>query len=1099
MSSPALREKRRALLNQMLTADGLGRPVVRGIPRRDPLQPVPLSFSQERLWFLDRLAVASQFYVENSASRLGVEINSAVLEEAINKVVDRHEVLRVHFEMVDERPIQVPAASLHIPLPVVDLSALPMREQDHEVERLVLEHAMQPFNLGEAPLLRTRLLKLGSSNYIFLLAIHHIVSDGWSMGIFSREVSEWYTALVAGRTAQLPSLPIQYPDYAAWQREDSRNETFNQQLAYWQRQLRDLTEIQLPLDHERPAALTYKGAHLEVAIPANLSASLRVMSRREQATLFMTSLALFATVLNLHTGQTDLAIGTPIAGRNRGELEGLIGVFLNTLILRLDLSGDPSFRTLLQRVKRTALAAYDNQDVPFDRLVEVLQPERDLGKNPLFQILFQFFTPPDEKSGASAMQPETIPVERGTAILDLSWHLWDTPQGIKGRIEYSTEIFEAESVQRHFSHFVTLLSEVVAHPDVPLSQLNVVTGEERKAALQDWQGAVQTWPDRRSLIERFEDLAAEAPDAVAIIEPTKQTTRYDLNSYVNRLARYLSELGIKAGDRVAICLERSAEMTAAALAVLKAGGAYVPLDPAYPVERLRYLLEDSGARILISNRVQANKITLGSARIVCLDEDANAITRQSSENLGIKPDPLDAAYLIYTSGSTGQPKGVVGLHGATINRFEWMWCEFPFETGEVACQRAALSFVDSIWEMFGPLLAGIQVVIIPNETGKDPAATVRLLAQYGVTRLLTVPSLLQALLESGVSVRAELPKLRLWFCSGERLSDDLVRRFREALPDRELINLYGSSEVAGDLLFERVGREKRTTIGRPMANCLAYVLGPGLRLMPPGVAGDLFVAGANLARGYLDRPEMTAERLLPNPFSAEPGARMYATGDRARQLPDGRFEFIGRSDHQVKVRGFRIELEEVESALRRHPRVRDVAVRVHDDGAGGSLIAYAAANDDPPTNEEVRSFAASQLPEHMVPAAIVWVESLPLMPNGKLDRSALTKIEGTITNAEFLPPQTEVERALAAIWTDLLGVPRVGAFDNFFDLGGHSLLAIRLVSRLRDQFDIEMPLREVFLRPTLSQLASAVEAGLLDEIEMLSDEDARLRLSPAAA
>jgi acyl-coenzyme A synthetase/AMP-(fatty) acid ligase/acyl carrier protein len=439
----------------------------------------------------------------------------------------------------------------------------------------------------------------------------------------------------------------------------------------------------------------------------------------------------------------------------------------------------------------------------------------------------------------------------------------------------------------------------------------------------------------------------------------------------------------------------------------------------------------------------------------------------------------------------------VGLHGATINRFEWMWNEFPFAAGEVACQRTSVSFVDSIWEMFGPLLAGIPIVIVSNETGKDPSATVELLSRFGVTRLLTVPPLLAGFLESSINIRAELPKLRLWFTSGEYLSEDLVRRFRAALPDRELINIYGSSEVAGDILFERVTGDGKPAIGRPLANSQAYVLGPGARLLPSGVTGDLFVAGSNLARGYLERPEMTAERFCPNPFSSVAGDRMYATGDRVRQLPDGRIQFVGRLDHQVKVRGFRIELEEVECALRLHPQVRDAAVCVRDDGAGGSLVAYAEPAGERLTSEELRRFVASQQPEHMVPAAVVWVESLPRLPNGKLHRSALREIETIIPETKFVPPETDAELALAAIWIDLLGVSRVGALDNFFDLGGHSLLGVRLISRLRDQFGLEVPLRKVFLYPTLTQLAAEVEASLLDEIEVLSDEAVRSRLSPS--
>lgn len=1094
MNAIALNEKRQILLERMLQAKGVSQPAIRPIPRRNPDLPVPLSFSQERLWFLDQLAMGSQFYVENSAIRLPFEIRPDLLERAINTVVHRHDVLRVHIEMFEGQPIQVAAPSLHVPLPVTDLSHLDSAARDQEVERLALEHAMQPFDLNQAPLLRTRLVKLGYANFVFLLTIHHIISDGWSMGIFSREVSEYYTTWAAGGLVEPPPLPIQYFDYAVWQRNELRGESLDKQISYWWEQLQDVPQIDLPLDHPRPSALSYAGSHLDVCLPPNLSASLRALGRREHATLFMTSLAVFAAVLNLHTGQTDLAIATPVAGRNRAELEPLIGVFLNTLVLRLDLTGDPSFSELLKRVKRTTLAAFENQDVQFGRLVEELQPDRDLGKNPLVQVLFQFFTPPNEKAGASSLTPETVAVDRGTAILDLAWHLWDGPEGVRGRIEYSTELFELATVERQFQHFVRLLSQVVAHPDRPISELKIITSEEQGRLLGDYQGATHCWSAGASISGLFEERVAQSPDSVAIVEGGREITRRELNERANRIAHYLQEVGVRRDDRVAFCLDRSADATAAALAILRVGAAYVALDSAYPAARLSFILSDSRAQVLISNRMHADRVPAGEARLVLLDAEAEAIARQSVATPLVISDPLDAAYIIYTSGSTGRPKGVVGLHGAMMNRFQWMWKEFPFAPDEVACQRTALSFVDSVWEMFGPLLAGVPLIVVPEETGRDVSALVRLLAEHRVTRLLTVPSLLLTILESGLVSMASLPKLRLWFTSGERLTHDVVRRFRNALPDRKLVNLYGSSEVAGDILCDPVRLDAgadRAPIGRPIANSRAYVLDETYRLRPERAVGELFVAGPNLARGYLDQPALTAERFLPDPFSAQPGARMYDTGDRARHLPDGRIEFMGRSDQQVKLRGYRIELGEVEAALREHPGIVEGVVDVHDDGAGGRLVAFVVPVEPAPSVEDLRRFVGSRLPDHMVPGSIVWLDALPLTPNGKLDRAALPKELNISAAAHFVAPKTAAEEALAAIWAKLLGTDKVGVLDNFFDLGGHSLLAIRLVSRLRDDLGVELPLRQIFLNPTISKLAIAVEGQLLDEIETLSNEEAR--------
>jgi amino acid adenylation domain-containing protein len=1093
------REKRQALLDQMLRSRvGGRRPMLTPIPRRDPAHPVPLSFSQERLWFLDQLALGSQFYVESSAIRLLVAITPELLERAINAVVKRHEVLRARFDMLGDQPIQVAEPSLHLPLLFTDLSALPPSEQDQEVERSAVECAMQAFNLRQAPLLRTELLKLGQASYVFLLTIHHIISDGWSMSIFSREVSEYYRSFAGGKKFDLPELPIQYFDYAVWQRKTLQDEeVLDAEVGYWREQLRDLPTMELPLDHPRPRVLSYIGSHLDVRVPANLSAGLRALCRREQVTLFMSTLALFAAVLSLHSSQMDLAIGTPVAGRDRLEVEPLIGVFLNTVVLRLDLSGDPSYRELLRRVKDTALAAYEHQGVPFERLVAKLQPERDLGKNPLFQVLFQFFTPPSEKAGAASAQPSTVAVDRGTAILDLAYHLWDTPEGIQGRIEFSTELFEAHTIDQQFRHFLRLLAEVIRRPDRPLSAQNVITQEEQGRLLGDWQGPIRFYSQQRCLQQVFEERVAQTPDAIAVVEGCCQTTLTDLDRRTNQLAHHMIQLGVSRGSRVAICLDRSVNMIAAALAVIKAGGAYVPLDPAYPEARLRYIFKDSQAMIVVSDRAHRGWVPPGNARVVCLDEDREAIARQNDESPRIGADPLDVAYIIYTSGSTGRSKGVAGLHGSTMNRFEWMWDEFPCDSADVACQRTSLSFVDSIWEMFGPLLAGVPLVVVPDDVARDTRALVDLLARHRVTRLLTVPSLLLTLLDTGIELRAALPQLQLWFTSGERLLVDVVRRFESTFPDRTLVNLYGSSEVAGDILYERIspsdGRDS-VPIGRPIANSRAYVLDQTFRMVPPGVAGELYVAGPNLARGYFDQPGLTAERFLPDQFSLKPGDRMYATGDRARHLQDGRIEYLGRTDHQVKLRGYRIELEEVESALREHPKVLDAAVAVEDDGSGGRLVAYVVRDGDTPATDELRRFAGTLLPLHMVPGSVVWLDRLPLTPNGKLNRASLPLLSGA-PSAGFVAPRTEAEQALGTIWANLLKIDRVGMRDNFFEIGGHSLLAIRLVSRIRDVLGIELSLRDVFLRPTASDLAGLIEARLLDDIERLSDEEARLRLS----
>jgi amino acid adenylation domain-containing protein len=1013
----------------------------------------------------------------------------------------RHDVLRARIYEAEGRPLQIALPSIEVPLIVTDLSALRPADQEAEVARIAQEQAVQPFHLDEGPLFRARLLKLGYANHVFLLALHHIVTDGWSMTNFQREMSEAYQAFANGRPVNLPELPIQYFDYAVWQRQSAQAEWLAAQLSYWREQLRDLTQLALPLDHPRPRVLAFRGATFPIRIPPNLAAGLRALCRREQVTLFMSALAVFAALLHRYTEQTDIAVGTPIAGRNRAELEPLIGLFVNTLVLRLDVSGDPTFRELVKRVKQTATNALDHQDTPFDALVGEFQPVRDLGKNPLFQVLFQVFTPPRERADAASAasadgdDATTLAVDRGTAILDLSWHLVDTPAAIFGYIEYSTELFETATIERQFQHFLRLLGEAIAHPDRPLSQLDILTPDERMRVSSSWQGDERTYP-AASIPSSFAERVAAAPDAIALIAGDTRVTYAELSARAAQLANHQHGLGIGAGDRVAVCLERSPDMVAAALAAMQLGAAFVPLDPAYPELRLRYLLEHSRARALITTTALLGRVPAGAALPILLDADGS-IAAQSTIAPIVAISPLDAAYVMYTSGSTGRPKGVVGLHGATLNRFSWMGEAFPFAPGEVACQKTAISFVDSVGETFGPLLAGVPLLIVPEQAVREARALVALLAAHRVTRFLAVPSLLEVLLDSGIDLGRELPHLRLWFTSGEQLRDELMHRFRARLPKGTLVNLYGSSEVAADVTYERFepgGAITHVTIGRPIANCRTYVLDQTLQLVPPGIAGDLYVSGANLARGYFEQPAMTAERFLPDPFAAEPGGRMYATGDRARQLPDGRLEYLGRNDQQIKLRGHRIELGEIEAALREHPHVRQAVAGVRDDGAGGRLMAWLIG--EPHLNiEELRAFVASRLPIASVPGTFVTLDDFPLTPSGKLDRLALAARDNSAPNAgRFVPPSTEAELVLAALWSELLRRDSISTSDNFFEIGGHSLLAIRLVSRIRDSLGVEFPLTDVFLHPTLGGQAHALEQNLLDELDELSDDEARQRL-----
>ncbi len=966
MPSLQTTEKRQVLLDRMLK-EVAPKTVSAVIPRRPSAHAAPLSFGQERMWFLDQLAPGNPFYAETAGIRIPMPIDVDVLERAVNAIIQRHQTLRTHFEMRQDQPIQVVSPSLHIPVPLVDLSALPPTRRASEVERLTLEQGLQPFDLGRGPLVRFSLLRLGPREHVFLQSIHHAVTDAWSMRVFNSELSEFYTAFATGREPRLLELPIQYGDFAAWQRSPERRGEIDLQIAYWRGQLRDLPDLILPYDHPRPRVLTYRGAHVDKQVPPHLSASLEAFSRREHVTTYISALSVFAVLLGLYTGQEDIVVGTPVAGRTRLELEQLIGLFLNTLVLRVDLRGDPTFRELLLRVREVAVNAYSNQDVPFDRLVDELRPERDLGRNPLFQVLFQLVKPHSDKSERAGARVtadlEAVPFERGTAILDVSFHLWESAGAIGALIEYSTDLFDAATIERIFNHYVGLLRELITQPDRPLSNISLLGAESKREMLRDWQGEEADFPSDTTIDHLFRSRAAACPEAVAIVEGDQKIPYSDLDRAADMFAMRLAELGVERGGRVAICLDRSTAMVAAMLGALRAGAAFVPLDPSYPAERLRYVLNDSGAMVLITTPANAQRLAPPDTAIIFVDDIAAGKDLVRCDDVVVHP--LDAAYVIYTSGSTGRPKGVIATHRATLNRFAWMWKTFPFVADEVACQKTAVGFVDAIWEIFGPLLAGVPLVILPDSAVKDPHGLVRLLGQHKVTRLLVVPSLLQLLLESRIDLASELPALRWWFVSGERLSGDLAQQFCELVPAACLTNLYGSSEVAGDITFAvRTNDEPAgdVPIGWPIANCRAYVLDRHLRLAPPGVAGDLYVAGPNLARGYLDRPGLTAERFLPDPFSNQPGERMYRTGDRARQKTDGCLEFLGRLDQQVKLRGFRIELGEVEAVLQEHLAVRQAVAVVQNDEAGGRLVVYVVADPDMADVDQLRQFMAERLP-----------------------------------------------------------------------------------------------------------------------------------------
>ncbi len=1093
---------------------------------------LPLSFAQGRLWFIDQLQTDSHFYNIFTALSLKGSLNVAALEYTLNEIVRRHEVLRTTFASQQGQPIQVIRPTLTLSLPIINLQELPELESEAEVQKLLTQEASHNFNLTEGPLLRCTLLQLSEKEHVVMFTMHHIISDGWSMGVLVQEIAALYEAFSQNQASPLPELSIQYADFAVWQRQWLQGEILENLLTYWKQQLGgNLPILQLPTDRPRPAMQTFRGRRKSFSLSTKLTEALNTLSRNEDVTLFMTLLAAFKTLLHRYSGQEDILVGSPIANRNRNEIEQLIGFFVNTLVLRTDIDGNPSFRELLRRVREVTLGAYAHQDMPFDLLVEELQPQRDLSYTPLFQVMFVLQNAPKSEIELSGLTLSFLDNNSETAMFDLTLYMEETEEGLVGTFEYNTDLFEDNTICRMVGHLQTLLEGIVANPQARLSQLPLLTEPERQTLLVEWNNQKADYPQEQCIHQLFEAQVEWTPDAVAVVFEDVETqyvtslTYRELNTRANQLAHYLrsaklscsDSLGVRPEVLVGICMERSLEMVIGLLGILKAGGAYVPLDPNYPQERLAFMLSDSQVPVLLTQQRLLEKLPEHKAQVICLDTDWNIIAQQSQNNPINISETDNLAYVIYTSGSTGQPKGVFGLHRGAINRFHWMWQNFPFAEREICCQKTSLNFVDSVWEIFGPLLQGIPTVIIPDQAVKDPQQFIATLARNYVTRLVLVPSLLRVFLNTYEFLQLQLPKLKLWISSGEALSKDLLGQFQQSLPDSTLLNLYGSSEVSADVTcYSFTPQNSLTTsvsIGRVIANTQIYILDSNRQPVPIGVPGEIYVGGEQLARGYLNNPELTIEKFIPNPFSDfELGNtqenlesseiielqnksnnlkskiqnpkwnRLYKTGDLARYLPDGNIEFLGRIDHQVKVRGFRIELGEIEAVISQHPAVQETVVVVSADEADSQrLVAYIAPHSEQTLRiTELRHFLESKLPNYMQPTAFVMLETLPLTPNGKVDRQALSSVEATqlLSASDFIAPSTPIEEILAGIWTEVLGIEKIGIHDNFFELGGHSLIATRVISQIRQVFQVELPLRRLFEEPTVAGLAKDIDKSI---------------------
>jgi len=1075
----SLSPAKRALLELRLKQSSGRRQVVSNISSRKNPEQAPLSFAQERLWFLDQLEPNGALYNVPRAFRLKGELNLEALQVSLDKVAERHETFRTHFQLVDGDVRQVIQPSGEIPVTVTDLRDLPLDEREAAVTRLGHEEANRSFDLSHGPLMRARVLRLGEFEHVLLLTNHHIISDAWSGGILFKELSEIYNSVVTGGVVARPALPIQYADFAEWQRDWLQGEELQRQLGYWKEQLKDVSGIlELPTDYVRSQSQPAEGDYKFLTLPKDLSRRLNELSHSEGATLFMTLLAAFQILLWRYTKQADIVVGSPIAGRTRSETENLIGFFINTLVLRSKLNDTSTFKEFLSQVKETALGAFAHQDLPFEKLVEELQPQRDLGRNPIFQVMFQFQNTSSPKLEMNGLEVSALEVSTGTSKFDLMLAAREEDDALLCVMEYNTGLFAGETIEHMLRQYTTLLAGIAVTPELAISNLSLMTAAEEQQLIKGWNDTAAEFPREKTIHQLFEEQVEHHPNATALIDEAVGLSFAELNTRANQLARYLRHRGVGPEVRVAICLERSIDMIVALLGVLKAGGAYVPLDPAYPAERLSFVIENSEAKLVLSqSNLDLPDLTV---EVVRLDGIQSELSAEPSHNLVQSGGASNAAHVIYTSGSTGRPKGVISSHSASVNRFAWMWQHFPFAADEVCCQKTSLSFVDSIWEIFVPLLQSVPLVIIPDEVVKDSKRLVNLLHKHNVTRLVLVPSLLRAILEDEDDLGNQLGSLRICVCSGETLPASLGKKFHEQLPHTRLINLFGSSEVAADVTCFEVTTlegEASVPIGRPIANTQVYILTDELRPAAIGVPGEIYVGGEGLARGYLNHPEMTAERFVPNPFVK--GERLFRTGDAGRYQPDGNLEYRGRSDHQVKLRGFRIELGEIETTLKSHEHVEEavVVLRSLADQKDGEpfLVAYLTATGSDPSTAELRSYLRAKLPAYMVPSLFVKLERMPLTASGKLNRLELPEPERADTAGEFVAPRTAVEAVLASIWAAELNLDRVSIEEDFFALGGHSLLLARIGARIREAFQLNLPLRKLFEASTIATLAKQIE------------------------
>jgi amino acid adenylation domain-containing protein len=1037
----------------------------------------PASFAQQRLWFLDKFEPGSAAYNLPRAFRIVGPLNVDVLTRVFHAAVQRHASLRTVFESVDGEPRQVVLSDSDVKVPLIDLTELPEGKRESEAVRIANEEGKKPFDLSQGPLIRALLIRLGPETYILVLVMHHIITDGWSISRLFRDLTKSYAAFMENKDPELPELPIQYTEYAEWQREYMSGEVLSKEIEHWKNTLAGAqTLLELPTDHPRPPAQTWHGASKAITLDSATLAKLKSLAQDEKSTLFMVSMAAFQALLWRYTHQESTLVGTPIGARNHVELEDMIGLFVNTLVFRTDFASDLSFRDLIRQVRSFALEAYMHQDLPFEKLVEELVPQRTLSAPPLFQVMFIFQNMPKQVFEIPGLSIKQMDFDTGIAKFDLTLEAWEEDTGLHCRFEYNTDLFEHSTILRMFGHLERLIKAALENPDRPLAQLPIMSAEEREQVLVEWNQTATDYSrdhPQPCIHELFELQAESSPDAVALVAGKQELSYRELNQRANQLARYLLSRGVGPEIPVGLCVDRGPGMVIGLLGILKAGGAYVPLDPKLPDDRLSFMLSDVKPRAVLTEQA-LHRGVFGSDPVL-LDSDWELIARESKENPNKKLSPRTLAYVMYTSGSTGKPKGVLIEHGSVVNLLRSMQREPGLKRDDAMLALAIISFDMATPEMYLPLISGARMVIATSEDAVDGSRLRDLLSKSGVTSMQATPATCRLLLAAGWQGS---PGLKI-LCGAEAVPAELARELTAR--SNSVWNVYGPTETTvWSTVYRVTGQEEGVVpIGRPIANTSIYILDSHSNPVPVNVTGEIYIGGDGLARGYLNRPELTLERFVTNPLVPNDSRKLYRTGDLGRFRSNGKIEYLGRVDSQVKLRGFRIELGEVESVLASHATLSEAVVAVTGEGEQQKLCAYVVLTDgnEAPSAGELRRYLRTKLPEYMVPTGYWWVERLPLLRTGKVNREALPGSSATPLReeAELIPPRNEIEAKLADIWQKLLQVEQVGIEQNFFELGGHSLLALQMMARIPQIFEVELPVRSVFEAPTIAALALEVE------------------------